>query len=101
VAWFGEGPGIRMFRKHAGWYTKGFRGSAQFRRAAMGATTLAELEATLALLSGDEPFPAGVVRVPRGKTGGTQRVVLPPGYLDDLDDATPPSAEAEATTSGG
>jgi hypothetical protein len=41
------------------------------------------------------------MRVPRGKTAGTQRVVLPEGYLDDLDDATPPGAEAEAADSGG
>ena len=101
VEWFGEDYGIRMFRKHAGWYTKGFRGSARWRRAVMSTTTMAELEDTLALLADDEPFPPGAIRVPRGKTGGTQRVALPPGYLDDLDDATPPSADAEDATSGG
>jgi len=31
--------------------------------------------------------------VPRGKTAGTQVVSLPDGYLDDLDDATPPLEE--------
>ena len=41
------------------------------------------------------------MRVPRGKTGGTQKVALPEGYLDDLDDATPPPVEAEAADSGG
>jgi hypothetical protein len=41
------------------------------------------------------------MRVPRGKTAGTQKVALPEGYLDDLDDATPPGAEAEAADSGG
>ncbi len=101
VEWFGEEYGIRMFRKHAGWYTKGFRGSAQWRRIVMSTTTMAELEAAFAALDRDEPFPAGAMRVPRGKSGGTQRVSLPPGYLDDLDDATPPSAEAEDATSGG
>ena len=43
------------------------------------------------------------MRVPRGKRGGTQRVALPDGYLDDLDDATPPAAElaaAEAVSGG-
>lgn len=101
VEWFGEEYGIRMFRKHAGWYTKGFRGSAQWRRTVMSTTTMAELEAAFAALDRDEPFPAGAMRVPRGKSGGTQRVSLPPGYLDDLDDATPPSADAEDATSGG
>ena len=41
------------------------------------------------------------MRVPRGKTAGTQKVALPEGYLDDLDDATPPGIEAEAADSGG
>jgi hypothetical protein len=39
--------------------------------------------------------------VPRGKTSGTQRVVLPEGYLDHLDDETPPGPAAEAEDSGG
>ena len=41
------------------------------------------------------------MRVPRGKHGGTQRVVLPDGYLDELEDATPPPPEAEDPASGG
>jgi hypothetical protein len=41
------------------------------------------------------------MRVPRGKTAGTQRVVLPEGYLDHLDDETPPGIEAEVAESGG
>jgi hypothetical protein len=39
--------------------------------------------------------------VPRGKTSGTQKVSLPPGYLDSLDDDTPPGILAEAADSGG
>jgi hypothetical protein len=46
-------------------------------------------------------FPSSAMRVPRGKSGGRQRVALPEGYLDDLDDATPPGPEAEDPTSGG
>jgi len=45
--------------------------------------------------------PPEAMRVPRGKTGGTQRVALPEGYLDHLDDDTPPGVEAEAADSGG
>jgi len=41
------------------------------------------------------------MRVPRGKTAGRQKVALPEGYLDDLEDATPPAPEAEAADSGG
>jgi hypothetical protein len=41
------------------------------------------------------------MRVPRGKSGGRQRVALPEGYLDQLDDAVPPPPDAEDPTSGG
>ena len=41
------------------------------------------------------------MRVPRGKKSGTQRVQLPHGYLDELDDDRPPVAEAEDAFSGG
>ena len=47
------------------------------------------------------PFPVDAVRVPRGKTAGTQKVALPEGYLDHLDDDVPPGAEAETADSGG
>jgi hypothetical protein len=55
----------------------------------------------LAGIDPSHPFPPEAMRVPRGKTGGIQKVALPEGYLDDLDDATPPGAEAEAADSGG
>ena len=66
----------------------------------MQVTRLAELEAILATVDRSQPFPPDAMRVPRGKTAGTQKVALPEGYLDDLDDATPPGAEAEAADSG-
>jgi nifR3 family TIM-barrel protein len=100
-AWFSEAHGVPMFRKHAGWYTKGFRGSALLRQRLTQACTIAEVRALLATLDPHEPFPASAMRVPRGKTGGTQNVALPAGYLDDLDDATPPGAAAETADSGG
>jgi hypothetical protein len=67
----------------------------------MQVTSLAELELTVSQLNADEPFPALAMRVPRGKASGTQVVSLPEGYLDNRDDATPPSVEAEDEFSGG
>jgi nifR3 family TIM-barrel protein len=99
--WFGEATGIRSFRKHATWYTKGFKDSARLRQRLTHAASLEELAQLLAQLDGAEPFPAHALRVPRGKSGGRQRVALPDGYLDELDDATPPPAEAEDPASGG
>jgi nifR3 family TIM-barrel protein len=99
--WVGEAHAMRSFRRHATWYTKGFRGSAKLRGALMKVSTLGELRDVLGLADRDEPFPETAMRVPRGKTAGTQTVALPEGYLANLDDATPPSAEAEVAFSGG
>jgi nifR3 family TIM-barrel protein len=101
AAWCGEEPGLRSFRKHAAWYTKGFRDSARLRQRLTRVAALAELRAELAFLDGSEPFPAHSLRVPRGKHGGTQRVALPDGYLANLGDDTPPCPEAEDPSSGG
>ena len=51
--------------------------------------------------AGTPPYPPEAMRVPRGKTGGTQKVALPEGYLDRFDDDVPPGAEAETADSGG
>jgi tRNA-dihydrouridine synthase len=102
VDWFGaERLSMLAFRKHAGWYTRGFRSSASLRDRLMRVTTLDELAAALADIDRDEPYPPKAHEVRRGKRAGTQKVQLPPGYLDDLEDDTPPCAEAEDPVSGG
>jgi tRNA-dihydrouridine synthase len=101
AAWLGEPGAMRAFRKHSSWYTKGFRGGAPLRGRLMHVTTLAELRSVLATADRSQPFPPDAVRVPRGKSAGTQKVALPEGYLDDLEDATPPGVLAEAADSGG
>jgi nifR3 family TIM-barrel protein len=101
AGWFGERHGVRGFRKHGAWYTKGFRGSSRLRPLLMQVETLAQLEALLGAHGTDEPFPPSALRVPRGKTGGTQRVALPEDWLLDRDDPTPPGVEAEDESSGG
>jgi len=101
AAWMGEEAAVRAFRKHATWYTKGFRGSAVFRQRIMEVESFAGLEECLDAYRSDAPFPTVALRVPRGKTGGTQKVSLPPGYLEHLDDDRPPSPEAEDAGEGG
>jgi nifR3 family TIM-barrel protein len=91
--WLGEPAAMRMFRKHATWYTKGFRGSAQLRERLVHTNTLDDLRAVFNLADRDTMFPPLAMRVPRGKTSGRQRVQLPEGYLDQLDDDTPPTDE--------
>jgi nifR3 family TIM-barrel protein len=101
AAWLGEPGAMRAFRKHSSWYTKGFRGGSALRERLMRVTTLGELEAVLSTADRAQPFPPEAMRVPRGKTAGRQTVALPEGYLDELDDATPPGVAAEAADSGG
>jgi nifR3 family TIM-barrel protein len=103
TAWLGEAHAMRMFRKHSTWYTKGFRGSAELRNKLVHVTTLAELEAVLGEADHDAPFPPQAMRVPRGKASGRQRVQLPEGYLDTLDDDRPPDEEVgeDAEVEGG
>jgi nifR3 family TIM-barrel protein len=101
VDWFGERMGILSFRKHATWYTKGFPGSTRWREQLIRTATLQQLEEILAEAPGDLDFPPKAMRMKRGKKGGTQKVSLPEGFLDDRDDATPPGPEAETADSGG
>jgi nifR3 family TIM-barrel protein len=102
VAWLGdETQAMRAFRKHSSWYTKGFAGGAALRERLMHVTRYDELALILAGVDRSLPFPPDAMRVPRGKSGGTQKVSLPEGYLDDLDDATPPGVLAEVADSGG
>jgi nifR3 family TIM-barrel protein len=101
AGWLGEPGAMRAFRKHSSWYTKGFRGGSALRERLMRVATLAELESVLSSADRTQPFPPEAMRVPRGKTAGRQTVALPAGYLDDLDDETPPGVAAEAADSGG
>jgi hypothetical protein len=48
------------------------------------------LASVLATLDRSAPFPPSALRVPRCKDSGTQRVTLPRGFWDNLDDDTPP-----------
>ena len=64
---------------------------------------MSERDALRGILEGVDrsvPFPPSAMRVRRGKPSGTQIVSLPDGYLDDLEDATPPCAAAEIADGG-
>ena len=87
---FGEDVGLRQMRKWVTWYTKGFRGSAVVRGELAAITTLERLEDLLARLDPSEPFPLHALRAGRAKAGKRQRVKLPEGYLEHLDDDSPP-----------
>ena len=99
--WFGERLAMHSFRKHASWYTKGFRISSEIRSAIMRVETVAHLEELFLGVDLSQPFPPAAMRVVRGKATGTQKVALPAGYLDHLDDSTPlPGADDDAGDGG-
>jgi len=99
--WMGEEHGVREFRKHAAWYTKGFTVGGDSRRRLGLVSTLAELDDLLATFDADEPFPPAAVGVPRGRTTGSpRRVALPDNWLANTDDEQVPH-DAELAVSGG
>jgi nifR3 family TIM-barrel protein len=100
--WLGdEAAAMKAFRKHSSWYTKCFPGGAPLRQRLMQVLRLDELGEVLAAVDRSLAYPPEAMRVPRGKTAGTQKVALPEGYLDHLDDDAVPGQEAEAADSGG
>src|SRR5436853_686653 len=88
AGWFGERMAMHSFRKHAAWYTKGFRISSETRVQLMRVETVADLIDTFKDVDRDQPFPPAAMRMTRGKATGVQKkVALPLGYLCNLDDA--------------
>ena len=86
---FGETVGVRQMRKWTAWYTKGFRGSASVRGKLMRIESLQDIQTTVAELTRANPFRTAL-RAMRAKGSKVQTVKLPEGYLDELDDDTPP-----------
>jgi nifR3 family TIM-barrel protein len=100
VDWFGEARGCREVRKHTGWYLKGYPVGPAIRRALASVSSLDEVHSLLDPLPAALPADPGAGRMVRGHTSGPRRVVLPAGWLDRPDDATPP-AGADLVVSGG
>ncbi len=96
----GEESGIRQFRKHTSWYVTGFPVGPAARRALALVSTMDDLDAALGRLDPHTGFPPGAGRMARGHTNGPRPVQLPAGWLDAVDDPTPPVG-ADALVSGG
>jgi nifR3 family TIM-barrel protein len=96
----GATNGIRDFRKHASWYLTGFPVGGEIRRRLAMVASLDELDRLLDELDPAIAFPPGAGRLPRGHTHGPKAVALPHGWLDTVDDPTPPPG-AELLVSGG
>jgi tRNA-dihydrouridine synthase len=100
--WLTEPVAVRDIRKHVGWYLHGYPVGGDARRRLTTAPTLAAFDAELARLDPTIVAPPGAVAQPRGKSSGPIRVTLPEGWLDRIDDPTPPvGADDAEPTSGG
>jgi len=101
---YGEVKGCRDIRKHMAWYLKGFRVPQPIRQSLGTVATLAELDALLAQIDGDQDFNTEVGSGPRGRTSGGRAPTLPDGWLNSpfIDEASACTvAEAELSVSGG
>jgi nifR3 family TIM-barrel protein len=96
----GEQAGLCSFRRHAAWYTQGYAIGADARRALGLVSSLEELGAVLDRTDPGLALPPEAVRWRRGHTDGPRPVRLPEGWLNLVDDPTPP-AGAEILVSGG
>ena len=97
---FGDEAGTRQFRKHAGWYLTGFPVGPVVRRSLALGSSPAEVHDLLDGLDADLRLPQAALRIPRGHTHGPRPVHLPAGWLQTVDDPTPP-AGGDLLVSGG
>jgi nifR3 family TIM-barrel protein len=98
----GEKHGLTDMRKHMAWYFKGFPVGGELRHSLAMISTFDELDALLAQLDHDAPYPQGELGRPRGRQGSPRhKVVMPTGWLDDTSGCELDLADAELDTSGG
>jgi nifR3 family TIM-barrel protein len=100
VEWFDLFTGIRSFRKHTGWYLKGYPAGPETRRRLSVIEDLEQLVAILADLDREALPHDGATRMARGHSQGPRPVRLPHRYLEGGWDEPMP-AEAEFAVSGG
>ncbi|WP_322409018.1 tRNA dihydrouridine synthase DusB [Microbacterium invictum] len=99
-----EGRGCRDIRKHVAWYFKGYPVGGDTRAKLATVSTLDEIDALLATLDLDAPYPGAPAEGQRGRAGTPKKPALPDGWLDSRDigaAATTALAEAELDHSGG
>ncbi len=96
--------GCRDIRKHIAWYLKGFPAGSMVRNRLALVDSLAALDALLATMDLDAPWPGDAAEGPRGRAGSPRVVALPEHWLRsrELDPVQRAQvAEAELSVSGG
>jgi tRNA-dihydrouridine synthase len=100
-AHFPPGRGIREFRKHAGWYLTGYPVGGELRKRFSEASSIAELRELSALCDENADIVEGGERFVRGHSNGPVNIVLPQGFLENLDDLVAPDDATLTHMSGG
>jgi hypothetical protein len=78
-----ERHGLADFRKHMGWYFRGFPLGGDLRHDLALVESLADVERLTAGLDPDLPYPDDAHDGPRGRQGNPRlKVTLPEGWLD-------------------
>ena len=99
-----EGRACRDIRKHIAWYLKGFPAGSTVRNSLALVDSMASLDALIATLDPDVPWPGDAAEGQRGRAGSPRQVALPEGWLEsrELSDAHRQTiADAELSVSGG
>jgi len=93
--------GVRDFRKHTGWYLKGYPVGNELRRRLNQLDSQAQLAELLAPLDRDAVMLPEGRRAKRGHQSGPRDVSLPDHWYELADSAAAISADAESPVSGG
>ena len=99
-----EGRACRDIRKHIAWYLKGFPAGSTVRNSLALVDSMSSLDALIATLDPDVPWPGDAAEGQRGRAGSPRRVALPEQWLEsrELSEVHRRTiAEAELSVSGG
>jgi tRNA-dihydrouridine synthase len=99
-----EERACRDIRKHIAWYLKGFPAGSTIRNSLALVDSVAALDALLATLDPDAPWPGEAAEGQRGRAGSSRHVALPDRWLESRElseEHRRTIAGAELSVSGG
>jgi nifR3 family TIM-barrel protein len=99
-----EERACRDIRKHIAWYLKGFPAGSTVRNSLALVDSLASLDALIATLDPDAPWPGEAAEGQRGRAGSSRVVALPDRWLESRElsqEQRATIAQAELSVSGG
>jgi tRNA-dihydrouridine synthase len=99
--WAGDHAAVREFRKHTGWYVKGYPVGGDVRGALATMASRSDLATVVSGFDPDLTMTDNGRRAVRGHHGGPRRVSVPDGWFDSADSLDPLSDDAAMAVSGG